>query len=102
MISWSRGRLYDLAPTRRARSNGSKEETTMPTIRVIRSGEGQYTTEVSHTGHEHLAEGKSLHEAVGKLICEHPDLLELCVTMQDIGTNPRAKVVELQPSCWCE
>jgi hypothetical protein len=36
-----------------------------------------FTAEFSHTGHEHRAEGKSPHESVGQLVCEHTDLLEI-------------------------
>jgi hypothetical protein len=41
-------------------------------------------------------------EAVGKLVCEHVDLLKIVITVQDLAPNERAQAVELQPSCWCE
>jgi hypothetical protein len=78
------------------------EDNTMTTIRVVRRGEGYYTVEFSHTGHEHRSEGTSMEEAVGKLVCDHVDLLEIVVTIQDLATNPRAKAIPLEPSCWCE
>jgi hypothetical protein len=78
------------------------EDNTMTTIRVVRRGEGYYTAEFSHTGHEHRAEGKTMEEAVGKLVREHPDLLETIVSVQDVATNKLAQAVQLQPSCLCE
>jgi len=72
-----------------------------PTIEVVRRGENYFTADFSHTGHVHRAEGKSREEVVGRLVCEHTDLLQLPVTVRDLATNPRAEAVELQPSCWC-
>jgi hypothetical protein len=43
-----------------------------------------------------------MEEAVGKLVCDHVDLLEIVVTMQDTATNPRAQAIPLEPSCWCD
>jgi len=63
------------------------------TIRVVRrlvsndrSGETYVVAEFSHTGYEHRAEGNTLHEAVGKLVCEHTDLLEIPITVQGLAT----------------
>jgi hypothetical protein len=41
--------------------------TARTTIRVIRRGKCGFTADFSHTGHVHRAEGKSMHEFVGKL-----------------------------------
>jgi hypothetical protein len=75
------GRFCNLVYTTGARLNVFMEgHDVTPTIRVVRRlltadsrGESFFVAEFSHTGHEHRAEGKSLQEAVGKLVCEHPD-----------------------------
>jgi hypothetical protein len=52
-------------------------------------GESFFVAAFSHTGREHRSDGKSLQEAVGKLVCEHMDLLEIPITVQDLATNVR-------------